>query len=459
MLSSRCIGDVASTTFPTPASSSQADALSELLLPKPDRATCFQRSLTVLDVDLPKTGRANGHSHGHACRRVSQDSVTFAGRPHIRLSRVTDRRNRAAVVSWVSALLAAALLIGVLAVVLFERLTGNVEPAGFAEGVLSLGLGVLAFAIVGALIVTRRPRHPIGWIYTASGLLIAVAGFSLMYSRLAQQLLLPFAPIADAVFGVTFFAGFLLPITLGLLLFPDGHFVSRGWRAAVLITVIGYVGAVGQNGLVELALPAAILASVASLILRWHRAVGTEREQLKWVGAAALLVGLDLIAVILLASFDAIPTSGGITFVALAIGIALVPVAVGIAILRYRLYDIDVLINRTLVYGALSAVLAATYFLSVLALETLLRPITAGSELSVALSTLAVVALFAPLRRRLQAAVDRRFYRQKYDAERMLDAFSARLRDEVDLDAVRRDLIDAVERTVRPAHASVWLGR
>ena len=133
------------------------------------------------------------------------------------------------------------------------------------------------------------------------------------------------------------------------------------------------------------------------------------------------------------------------------------PIGAAVAILRYRLYDIDVLINRTLVYGALTATLAATYFAAVVVLQAALRPLTGGSEVAVALSTLAVVALFAPLRRRIQAAVDRRFYRSRYDAARTLDAFSAALSHEVDLDAVRSDLIDAVAQTVQPAHVSLWL--
>ena len=383
---------------------------------------------------------------------------------------------RAAAVAWVSALFAAALLIGMLALLFVERPTGDdVETVGIGwADVFSFGLGILAFAVVGALIVTRHPRHPIGWIYAASGLLIGLAGFSLAYSRMAQQLFLPFAQLADAVFGVTFFAGFLLPITLGLLLFPDGHLLSRGWRAAVLITVIGYVGIVGNNALAErpeyealhsaaglgaFAIPAAILASVASLIRRWRRAVGVERQQLKWVGAAALLLGLDLIAVMLLATFGAIPESGGVTFVLLALGIALLPVAVGIAILRYRLYDIDVLIRRTLVYAALSAVLLAAYVSGVALFESLLAPLTAGNGIAVAISTLAVVALFQPVRRRIQGFVERRFYRRRYDTERTLDQFAARLRDEVELDALRGDLLTVVGDTMQPVHASLWLRR
>ncbi len=376
--------------------------------------------------------------------------------------------------AWASALFAAASFIGLLAIEFVPRPTDDQSGTVGVGAFLSVGLGVLAFAIVGALIVTRRPRHPIGWIYTASGLLIGLALFSVEYSRLARQLLLPFAPVGDAVFGVTFFAGFLLPITFGLLLFPDGHLPSRAWRTVVLLTVIGYLGIVGVNALAErpeyealhtaagfgaLAVPVAILASVASLILRWRRAVGVERQQLKWVGAAALLLGLDLVAVLLLSSFGAIPTSGGITFALLATGISLVPLAAGVAILRYRLYDIDVLINRTLVYGVTTAAIAAAFFGGIVVLQALLRPFTTGSELAVAVSTLLSFALFQPLRARVQRTVDRRFYRARYDAGRTLDAFALRLRDEVDLDAVRTGLLDAVRDTVQPAYASVWLRR
>jgi hypothetical protein len=139
------------------------------------------------------------------------------------------------------------------------------------------------------------------------------------------------------------------------------------------------------------------------------------------------------------------------------VGVGLLPVAIGIAIFRYRLYDIDVLIRRTLTYAALSAILLAAYLVGLALFQTILAPITSGSAAAVAISTLGVVALFQPVRARIQAGVDRRFYRSRYDSTQTLDAFSARLRDEVDLDAVRSDLIDAVQRTVQPAHASVWL--
>ncbi len=197
-----------------------------------------------------------------------------------------------------------------------------------------------------------------------------------------------------------------------------------------------------------------VLLALAAAVVRFAHSSGTERLQLKWFayGASFSLVLFVLALVLGLSGIDAglVPSAAGLS-------LALIPVGAGIAILRYRLYDIDLLINRTLVYGATSAGLLATYVLSVLALSTLLRPLTGSSELAVAGSTLAVVALFGPLRRRIQDAVDRRFSRSRYDAERTLDAFSVRLRDEVDLEAVRADLLGAVRDTVRPAHASVWL--
>jgi hypothetical protein len=143
--------------------------------------------------------------------------------------------------------------------------------------------------------------------------------------------------------------------------------------------------------------------------------------------------------------------------VVMVTGLMTMPVAIGVAITRYRLYDIDILINRALVYGATTAAIAAAFFGGIILLQALLSPITAGSEVAVAVSTLASLALFQPLRRRVQDAVDRRFYRSRYDAARTLDAFSVRLRDEVDLDAVRGELVAAVRETVKPAHASVWL--
>jgi hypothetical protein len=182
-----------------------------------------------------------------------------------------------------------------------------------------------------------------------------------------------------------------------------------------------------------------------------------ERQQLKW-----FLFGVSLMVIFLITATLAEITVGyqaarDLSGIGAAVALAAPAVTATIGILRYRLFDIDVLINRTLVYGAVSAVLVATYAAVVVLLQALLRPFTAGSDLAVAASTLVVVALFQPIRRRVQDAVDRRFYRSRYDAARTLDAFTARLRDEVELDALRADLLGVVGDTLRPRHASVWL--
>jgi hypothetical protein len=193
-----------------------------------------------------------------------------------------------------------------------------------------------------------------------------------------------------------------------------------------------------------------LLAVVAAAIARWRRSTGVERQQLELFVYVASFV---LLGYVLIASGLPGPWSALIDLAILAL-----PVAIAVAVFRYRLYDIDVLIERTLVYGALSATVALTYWLLVLILQAALRPITGGGgELVVAASTLATLALIQPLRTRIQRGVDRRFYRARYDAQRTLDEFGVRLRDEVDLDSVRDELLDAVGSTLSPIHAGVWL--
>ena len=230
---------------------------------------------------------------------------------------------------------------------------------------------------------------------------------------------------------------FDVPNPAGIALFPELS------RSALFISLLVVV------------LP--FLACVASVFVRFRRATGRERQQLKWFAyGAAWTPAVGVIAAVLAVLVPGL-LDRGLGAELWPLSVAGIPLATGVAVLRHRLYDIDVLINRTLVYGALSAVLVSTYFTSVLAFENLLRPVTAGSEVAVALSTLAVVGFFAPLRQRIQKAVDRRFYRGRYDAARTLDEFSARLRDQVALDAVRADLLDVVSETVQPAFASIWL--
>ena len=346
---------------------------------------------------------------------------------------------------------------------------------------------VVVFALVGAAIARRRPGNAVGWILLGGvtvGALSELAGAYADYALRELGGALPGGEWAAWLAAWTILC-FLGPISTYLfLVFPDGRLPSPRWRpvawytagALVLVPVLvallpgplaptpyvvnplwpGVRGTLlDQMGFRPFypGVPAAILCA-AALVQRFRHAQGVERQQLKWMAYAGAMVALGVALLLPLATPDRKPLQ-----VIQMATVLLIPMAAGIAILRYRLYDIDVLINRTLVYGALSAALAATYFVAVLTFETVLHPFTAGSELSVALSTLAVVALFTPLRARLQQFVDRRFYRQRYDATRTLDAFSVRLRDEIDLDALRGGLLAAVGDTMQPVHASLWLRR
>jgi NO-binding membrane sensor protein with MHYT domain len=211
-----------------------------------------------------------------------------------------------------------------------------------------------------------------------------------------------------------------------------------------------------------------ILASMVSLILRYRRSGGVERQQIKWIALAASVVGLGFVGAMVsgLIAFvltpeaweDSAPLWFDLLFTGVLLSFGGVPVAVGIAVTRYRLYDIDLLINRTLVYGSLTAMLVALYFGSVVSLQAALRVLTGQeSTLAIVASTLTIAALFSPLRRRVQRSVDRRFYRRKYDAAKTLAAFNARLRQETDLDALSDDLVGVARATVQPEHASLWL--
>jgi hypothetical protein len=282
-------------------------------------------------------------------------------------------------------------------------------------------------------------------------------------------------------------------ITYLILLFPDGKLPSMRWRplawlsGAVIILVslstaltpgrlpdLGgvrnpfgleeypWVAEAAQG--VTLLLPLCILASALSLVLRFVRSGGEEREQIKWLAFAALVSGLGASSVVIpsiILSNDAggaDPLWMNLLEDAEALSLAGVPVAVGIAILRYRLYDIDTIINRTLVYATLTASLALVYVGSVVSLQSVLRVLTGQeSTLAIVASTLLIAALFNPLRRRVQAFVDRSFYRRKYDARKTLEAFSAKLRDETDLDALNAEFVGAVRETMQPAHVGLWL--
>jgi hypothetical protein len=347
-------------------------------------------------------------------------------------------------------------------------------------------LDFTAFMVVGAVIVARRPDNAMGWLFAAVGLLaltFSLANEYTKYAYVTRPGALPGAIVAAWIGGWGAFPLFILIFTFTLLLFPTGRLLSPRWRpiawlagadlaAITVLAALQPTLAVGQGGRAianpigisglphpERGLAGAVLiglftvaalAGCASLVLRFRRARGEERQQLKWFTYAAALMVLSSVVGGLL-----VPAAGDVIA---AITIALLPVAAGIAILRYRLYDIDRLINRTLVYGLLTALLAAVYAGAVLVLGQVFGGVGRDPpSWAVAGATLAVAALFQPARRRIQAAVDRRFNRRKYDAAKTIETFSARLREEVDLDTLSGELLAVVEQTVQPANASLWL--
>ncbi|CAN5354173.1 hypothetical protein BH24ACT7_BH24ACT7_15810 [soil metagenome] len=350
---------------------------------------------------------------------------------------------------------------------------GSVATAlssGLGYDDLAFAVGFVVFATVGAVIATREPANSIGWIFCSVGALGGLGGFLDAYREVAVHSGLPAADLA-AWIGSWLWAPIVglayIPL---LLLFPDGRPPSRRWRW-VLWTAGGFVlFAVLGNGLypwpeseggpnpyaiegAEQALTVltdmagaflivGIVASVSSLVVRYRRGSALQRQQLRWfITSAALLPMAVVIGELAHQALQAYTAAGALSLFALA---------TGIAILRYRLYDIDRIINRTLVYGALTAILGLVYVGSVVVLGGLLRPVTGSNDLAVAGSTLAVAALFSPLRRRVQGFVDRRFYRSRYDAARTVEAFSTRLRDQVDLDTLRSDLAGVVRETLQP---------
>jgi hypothetical protein len=406
--------------------------------------------------------------------------------------------------AWSLAALSMAMFLATVA--LFVLVRSAHIPSGSSSGRtvidLLVSIPILAFPIVGAMIASRRPRNAIGWICLADGLLWMLLGLFDYYSvyGLAKPGSVPF-PAAMAGLSLWLWVPTvgLLAIYL-VLLFPDGRLQSRGWRVlawlsgAVIVLAsvssgltpgpIAELGSVRNPfGLEEYPWVAyaanvalvpflvCILASVVGLILRYRRSRGEERQQIKWIAFAASFVGLGFVGAMVsgLIAFvfapetwegtaDSAPLWFDLLFSVVLLSFGAVPVAVGVAVLKYRLYDIDLLINRALVYGSLTATLAVLYFGSVVSLQAALRALTGQeSTLAIVASTLAIAALFAPLRRRVQGFVDQRYYRRKYDAAKTLAAFNARLRDETDLDALSADLVGIARSTMQPEHASLWL--
>jgi hypothetical protein len=377
-------------------------------------------------------------------------------------------------------------------VVLHVLAYSSQEPTSTGDTLSELLIFVsfLAFPMVGALITSRHPKNSVGWICLAVGLFwtliflgdsIPGSGpYPVTSAALTQAIWIP--PVG------------LLGIYL-ILLFPDGKLPSRRWRPLAwlsgVVMVLASLGITFSPGPLEghpgvrnplglegippwvatagigilLLLPLCMVASALSLVLRYRRSGGEEREQIKWIAFAASVVGLLYLITMVSSLTYSGPWGGagtplwlGLLEQASLVSFTAVPIAVGFAVLKYRLYEIDLLINRTLVYGSLTATLVALYFGSVVLLQGALRSLTGQeSQLVVVASTLAIAAVFNPLRRWLQGLVDRRFYRRKYDARKTLGAFSVKLRDEINLGALSDELVGVVRETMQPAHVSLCL--
>jgi len=369
------------------------------------------------------------------------------------------------------------------------RSTGTELPSGSeaepGSAVFTLAT-ILTFSVIGAIISSRQPRNAIGWIFCSIGLVVGLNSLTGGYAeyRLAGGSAPGNLPETAAWFSSwSWILLVYVPTSFLLLLFPDGRLPSPRWLPVAWCAALGVTGfAAGYAleagpledfpqlvnpygvdsllvGVVEVA--GAILgavsmvASAVSVIVRMRRAGRVERQQIKWLAyGGAVLVGTVFVA-------------GGISvwnvnisIVGINIALLGLPVFTGIAIVRYRLYDIDLIINRTLVYGSLTLMLALVYFGGVTATQALLHTLTGQQELpqlAVVVSTLVIAALFNPLRLRIQYFIDRRFYRRKYDAAKTLGAFSARLREETDLTALSEELVSVVRETIQPEHVSLWL--
>ncbi len=349
----------------------------------------------------------------------------------------------------------------------------------------------VSFSPVGALIAPRLPpRNPIGWLFCAIGLFGAMRLFAAEYA-IATLLAVPGSwlsalPGGEALAWVSSWVWVVHfgPFLFLALLFPDGRLPSIRWRPfASLVALVVGGGAVAvalwpetaarfdavnsplgievaANVIkpVETILYALALTAAASLLVRLIRSKGIERQQVEWFAYAVVLLAISTTLAYVVSEAMDVRWLGWISSVLVIASIVGLPVAMSIAILRYRLYQIDSLINRTLVYGSLTAVLALVYFCTIVVFQRVLIVLT-GQEptLAVVASTLVIAALFNPLRRRIQAFIDRRFYRRKYDARKTLETFSAQLRDETDLDALSNGLVGVVRETMQPAHVSLWL--
>jgi hypothetical protein len=382
---------------------------------------------------------------------------------------------------WISALLMA--LSGVFSVLTRDTDIGTSFNILFE---VIFGLSFFAFPTVGAVVASRRPHNPIGWIFLVAGIPFALSGFAhgyAVYGLFTEPGSLPGAEAMAWLASWLFIPPLFAAPAFLFLLFPEGRALSSRWHIVGWVAALGIVctvlfafapgrleeppfddvvnpfGIEAADSILSLvatvgwaSILLSVLAAAVSMVVRLRRARGRERQQLKWVASAAGLFALaNVVGSTTLSSQDE-----EIGQLVVLFAYAGIPMAAGVSILRHRLYDLDRVLNRALVYGALTVLLAGAYLGIVVAFQNAI-PGADDSDLTIAGSTLAVAALFRPLRARLQSFIDRRFYRRRYDAQRTLEQFTARLRDEIDLDALNRELVAVVSDTMQPAHASLWL--
>jgi hypothetical protein len=378
------------------------------------------------------------------------------------------------------ALAAASLILGLL--------NGRTLVEIFIAWSITFATLIVSFSVIGALIASHRPENPIGWIFLAVGCcygLLSAGDEYAIYALLTNPGALALGAEASWLGQWIWAPGLGLILVFLPLLFPDGHPPSPRWRPVGWLGGLSIVLAVVSSTIVlwpergpalvtgdespshvldVVLLFAAVpmlfvagLGAVNSLLVRFRRSRGDERQQIKWFASAA---ALTLIWIIVFGQSTLRGLPEAMVALSSLLVIPSIPIATGVAILRYRLYDIDVIINRTLVYGSLTVILVGLYFGGVATTQAIFRALTSQEQqpqLAVVVSTLAIAALFMPLRRRIQSFIDRRFYRRKYDARKTLEAFSAKLRDETDLNTLSDELVTAVRQTMQPKHVSVWL--
>jgi hypothetical protein len=354
-------------------------------------------------------------------------------------------------------------------------------------------LNAVFFSTVGAIVASRRPENPVGWLLCLFALGESISHFSSQYAIYALLTQPDSLPAGQAMAWVSSWLVFIIIgfSVLYILLFPTGRLPSRRWRWVTWLTVafvlVGVILGAFSSGPVEglgpirnplgiegfsnvydsilftmvftMVATVLVVAAALSVFMRLRRAKGVERQQIKWFAYAAAATVMGLVLAYIIPDVIDVPLwferIGHAIFLLL---IPAIPISIGIAILKYRLYDIDLLINRTLVYGSLTATLVALYFGGIVVLQRVFVVLTGQqSTLAVVASTLLIAALFTPLRRHIQSFIDRRFYRSKYDARKTLEAFSSKLRDETDLETLNKELVGVVRETMQPAHTSLWL--